>query len=244
MSIYKYRIYCNVEQEFKYVWNDTDTPPTVCPVDTSHETNPDSINIEEIISKNTVYISIEDGKTGGNFCMTTFTTDIQLGTTENTYDFSFPMPINLATVSFYTSENNYDDVFSIEREPDTVIGVVTEDVPINMNLGITVSSTVIANTKLGYYLNIGGQNLGRCTAIGSGTIDTEFQTTDEIPQYSDVKRSIKLIDNYEIHQTGIQVFGASRIGSTYLPANTIGRILYKNNNGTAKKFTVSMEYFY
>lgn len=38
-----YRIYCNTEQQYQYVWGDT--PPTTCPVDAGHAVNPDSVNV-------------------------------------------------------------------------------------------------------------------------------------------------------------------------------------------------------
>src|SRR6185503_15795570 len=41
--LYKYRIYCNTENEFKYVWGTT--PPTTCPTDPLHSVNPDSVSV-------------------------------------------------------------------------------------------------------------------------------------------------------------------------------------------------------
>jgi hypothetical protein len=40
--IYNYRIYCNVDQQWEYIWDTV--APTICPINDSHEINPDSIS--------------------------------------------------------------------------------------------------------------------------------------------------------------------------------------------------------
>ena len=47
LTVYKYRIYCNVDQEWEYVWDTT--PPSVCPINSLHTVNANSVSYEDII---------------------------------------------------------------------------------------------------------------------------------------------------------------------------------------------------
>ncbi|QKF94437.1 hypothetical protein QKU48_gp0979 [Fadolivirus algeromassiliense] len=47
LTVYKYRIYCTIDQQWEYVWDTT--PPTVCPVNSLHTINANSVSIEDTI---------------------------------------------------------------------------------------------------------------------------------------------------------------------------------------------------
>ena len=47
LTVYKYRIYCTVDQQWEYVWDTA--PPSVCPINSIHTINANSISTEDII---------------------------------------------------------------------------------------------------------------------------------------------------------------------------------------------------
>ena len=60
-----------------------------------------------------------------------------------------------------------------------------------------------------------------------------------------VKQTVYYLQNYEFGPSWEYVIGESKIGASYLPANTILRARYINNSAIAnKKLVVKFEYLY
>lgn len=248
-AVNKYRIFCNIEQIWVESWGTV--PPTVCANDTNHEINPNSIQELQTISQNEVFVNTERIATGGNFRTVGFMREIPASTVGDTFvfDTSYPYPINLSLVSFRTDVNASGDMISADAAPDTIIGVLTAD-----SLGITtilnVSSTVVENIKIGFQCGLStgvtSYDVGECIDIDivNNTITIQNIPTDTIVAGAVVSMSLRNISNYVLSNSQTKVIGTGKIGASYIPANTILRLTYTNNNGESKRFFVDNEFTY
>lgn len=249
MSVNKYRIYCNTESAWTEGYGIS--APTKCYTDTSHIVNANSVQVLEEISNSVVVVKEETTPTGQHFASKIITIDALGPTgTVTVVDHSFPIPINMLNIFYTTCPDHDGDLLSAEVAPDTIIGILSAGVTSGIQTGITVSQTVIDNIALGYHigLNTGvtSQNLGQCTGIDTNNlmINTEFPTTISYDEGTYVQMSIKMMHDYELTGNERRELGAYKIGSSYVPANTIGRLSYTNNNGLPKKFRFGIEYLY
>ena len=246
--ITKYKIYCLTEDCWKYKWDTT--PITKCPDDTTHTVNPESVLIDDTITNNTVIVSSEPDiyKTGGHY-RTTTTHFMTNPNSITTHEKSFPYPISLSCVQIHASVDNIGDIVDCCAPPPTVVGVLTTAATINSTI-LHVSSTVTGNVALGYHITLtDGTNTDECGAIieidtNNGTITIENPLTHDYAQNTFVKMAIYFIKDYYINAAGFHKFAYNKIGSSYLPANTVGRIYYKNNSENQKMFCLMTEFFY
>lgn len=58
-TVYKYRVWCNTESAWQYVWSESETEPTNCPNDTGHTIDSDKTTIAEVSGDAQAYT--EDG---------------------------------------------------------------------------------------------------------------------------------------------------------------------------------------
>lgn len=247
-TITKYKIYCITEDCWKYKW-DTN-PITKCPDDTTHNVNPDSVLIDDVITNNTVIVSSEPDvyKTGGHYRTTTahFMANPNSVTIHET---TFPYPIALSCVQIHASAENIGDIVDCCAPPPTVVGILTQPAQIDSTV-LFVSPTVIANVAVGYYITLtDGTNTDECGAIisidaNNGTIKIENKLGNNYNQNTFVKMAIYFIKDYYINIAGFHKFAYNKIGSSYLPENTVGRIYYKNNSQNQKMFCLMTEFFY
>ena len=116
-----------------------------------------------------------------------------------------------------------------------------------------VSPTVIANTMLGYIMNLfdgrKSNDMGRVVGINSNihAIYVENAPTDEFsaanPTY--VRQTVKPIRRYEISGPWQHVVGSNKIGGSYVPTDVPVSMTYQNNSvDTDKKFVGNVEYLY
>lgn len=196
---------------------------------------------------------------GGRYQMTTLKVDIPSGSPGDvvTKDYSFPIPISILAAQLLCAQEIIRDVVNFEVAPDTILGVLTEDVGESENV-IKVSQTVIDNTFVGAFLSITDgvnvNNLGRVTNIGindgygleDNAIKMETPTTRAFsassPTY--VRQTIKFAHDFVATCSGRVEVGETKIGSSFVPANTTLRLRYKNSSGTAKFFGIIIEYLY
>lgn len=118
---------------------------------------------------------------------------------------------------------------------------------------INVSSTVTQYVNKGYYIDLFNglttEGLGRVIEIGSGTITVELAPSTTwtynalAPIY--VRMSVYLIKDFELSIPWQHVIGESKIGGSYVPANTLITATYQNtgNSGT-RELVGSVEYLY
>jgi len=251
-TVYNYRLYCNYESKFVELW-DTDTP-TVCPNNNTHEINEASITVIGTASEEAVVIKEEisaAGTTGGHYQATSIGLDITANTTAQA-DFTYPIPIGPLSIEFMTKDIHEGDEISVTVAPNTIIGALTADVSSNVS-GISVSNTVVENTFVGAFLDlfdgVNNNSLNRIKEIykNNNHIIMESPTVSSFsatsPTY--VRQSIKMMHNVEIGPAGRYMLGESKIGASYIPAETTIRLTYSNKStDTDKRFTGIIENLY
>ena len=250
LTLYKYRVHCTTDNQNEFIWLDeNDSEPTTCPTNTSHSIDSSKTTIVDSRKPENIRIKEESIPTGEHFmCETKVINTNANDTSEN--DYSWPFPISILAVYMITSDHEGDN-FEALIAPDTTIGTITSDVAADDTV-INVSQTVIDNTSVGYILTLddgtNNDNLGHVLAIDkvAKTITVETAAVNNFlaatPTY--VKQTVYYLRNYEFGPAWEYVIGESKIGASYLPANTILRARYTNNSITNKKLVVKFEYLY
>jgi len=200
---------------------------------------------------NEVIIQEEDTKTGGHFQESSYSITVGSGDSTKELDVSFPFPISLLAASWQNKSDFDTDSIEFEVGPGTTIGTITSNVA-STDTEISVSQTVIDNTSIGYYIKLyDGTNtddLGRVLSIDKVNNKITMETaatqafTASTPTY--IKQTVKMLPKSPLDTEGSMSAGESKIGGSYIPANTILRATYHNTAATAKKFIFFMEYLY
>ena len=213
-----------------------------------------SLNVNE---NNNVNIVEEVPLTGGNMKFKTFQFNVEAGATgsKTYFENTFPLDISMISVMVILNDDNIGDIVEADIGHHTTIGYLTEDVSTGITGGVTgfgVSQTVIDYLNRGFQVTltdgVNTDELGICTMIDrvNNKISCELPTTHSFsassPTY--VQQTVKIIDQIHIVNNQNINLGGDKIGASYVPANTIGRCIYTNNDGKAKKFTFLIEYLY
>lgn len=239
-TIYKWRIQCSVHG-FVYVWNETE--PTQCPVDSTDIIDASKTSIVDKRDPNTIEIKEEHVPTGGNFSIETRTITAGANATE-THDHSWPFPINVLQVSFVGNGDTLGDEIELSIAPNTPITTLAQDCA-SGNTVLYLNS--VEHALPGYFLEIGTDELGWIASVDkvAKTVTLANATANSYTAGNIVTRTVKVIKNYTIGHAWKYDIGNSKIGGSYVPANTIVRVIYKNNNATTPKTIYSeIEYLY
>jgi hypothetical protein len=221
-------------------------------------TNKDITDVNDAINylkglNNSIKILEEDinNQTGGHYQAQGYEIDVASGDSTKAIDIIFPVPIGLLSAEFAGKSGYAGDTIELILAPDNIVGAITQNVAATDTV-LNVGQTVIDNTAVGYYIQLAdGTNTDDCGRIlsidkVSNQITVETATTNAFlaatPTY--VKMSIKMCPKMYLNDSGVISMGESKIGSTYIPANTTIRATYVNTNATAKKFHFVMEYLY
>lgn len=246
----KWKIWCNTENKYVEGWGLSS--PTTCYNDDAHDVN--TMFIEHITHTDDTIIRIKEEsiETGGHYKVHTIQCNIPAGVTGaiTTIDHSFPHPISMLNVFFNTCDDHVGDYISAHVGPDTIIGVITQDIESGLTGCISVSDTVLDHAKLGFFINLdngvtsadigcvtGVNNVGNYIQLNS-TINETFSAGTY------VKMTVKMMSDFYLETAQRYVLGGHKIGASYVPTNTVGRILYQNNSGTAKTFIFGIEFLY
>jgi hypothetical protein len=263
-TVNKYELYCIDEQQFVSSWGTT--PPTKCPNDTSHQVNPDSVNIVGGVSENVVSIDSVNTPPGADATSGTYKYDCIVMTCNpnaiTTYDLVEPIPMCINAVEFSILEQNCGDVVSTTVSPDTLIRNPITGMPITTTQQIsantktfTVPSYILTYLTRGYYLKLMDDSDSNNIIINeleqivstnatNSTVTTKSATSHTFPIGSKILIERRIIDQFHLNRPESHMFGSTIIGSSYVPANTVTQIAYKNNTSETKKFVVYYEYYY
>ncbi len=247
-TIYKYRLYCNTDAKYEYIWSEDE--PLKCPTNTSHIIDTSKTTIVESKGDNVVKILEESLETGGNYqCITLPVSAGPFSTGSNSK--SWPYPVCVYAMRFISDATNVGDILCVCANPDTVIGVITS----SLSPGATsmqVSSTVCTHLKLGYCLTItDGVNvddLGATYSIDKTTSTIQFETpcvhafSASTPTY--VRMTNYILRDFIIGPPWQYEVGQCKIGGTSIPAGIVVRAIYKNNSDTTKSIIGQIEYTY
>lgn len=190
-----------------------------------------------------------DSVTQGNFQSRTIDVYVNSGDTIVHTDISYPFAISLFSSEWLVSEDIIGDVCEFQVSPDTVCGVLIAPHSSGDTI-LSVSDTVFtdADMKLGYYISINGQDLGRVIDmnISNSTITIENPLETDLAAMTYVLFTVKVVPHWRFNAVGFCSVGESKIGASYIPANTVFRIVYHNVNDvkTNKLFGISIDYLY
>jgi len=241
----KYRVWCSTEGAYVYGWGVTE--PTTCPTDTAHTIDSTKTTIDATVEENTVEIKEENTPTGGQYksCGLSFSA---AASEETLHDFSFPFPISLMSATFPSHGKTAGDSIGFIVGPDTVVGAITSDVTAGDTV-INVQSTVIDNMKAGRYarLDDGTNNEEHLViTVGSTTITLHTATANSYaaatPTY--VKLNVKMAENLYLEPEVRYMLGDTKIGGSYVPANTVIRMSYNNTGVSSVTVRPIFEFLY
>jgi len=247
-SVAKYRVYCQTETQYTYVWNDS--LPIHCPNNTQHTIDTNTIAIVETINTNSVNIIQESKPTGGNYRSESKKITISANATE-TFDFTWPYLLSVLTVTLYSNLENKDDVINLFVAPETTIGVLTQSAS-QGNTVLHVNSTVIGNIKFGYRINLVNPieqtsvYVGECIAIDkeNSTVTIDTALTENFSAGVLLQICVNNIKNFILRGETVYELSRKTTGTSSLPANTTVRLQYENNSNVEKEFYFSVEYYY
>lgn len=202
---------------------------------------------------NEIAIKEEDQKTGGHYQARTVGENIPASA--GWHDFapvSWPHPVSLLSAETYCRADVDKDEIKVQIAPDSITGTITADVAASDTV-ISVSQTVIDNIRVGAGIKLDDgtsvNDLGRVLAFDpvAMTLAMETGASNAFAASTPtcVKMTVSMTLAVELTAGHRMVFGESKIGASYLPANTPIQIRYNNKDGAPnKRFVVHFEYMY
>lgn len=248
-TVYKYRIYCDTESAWKYIYG-TDAP-TTCPTNTAHTVDLDSVAIVQKISPDEVTVK---QPTDGLFMTESKEMVIPSGTAGDitVIDELFDIKTILWVTELCASASMVGDSLDVIINPDTEVGALTSTGSISdtvLNVSVNVTGTVTP----GMYITITDtnspptvQDLGKCVAVDgdAGTITLSNALSSEFLSGSVISVNVYMSKNLHIDAEGSHSFGVKGFQGKELPAGTVLRMLYTNNDTAAKTWYWKYSYYY
>lgn len=167
-------------------------------------------------------------------------------------DITFPFPISLFSAEWLVDIEHKGDRAEFHIAPDTIVGAITQSIDASGGLTtISVSPTVTENIQRGYFVKLGSSEnaeIGRVVSYDNNehTVTFENPIEDNYAAGSYVFMTVKVVDYWRFTATGFNSVGESKIGASFIPANTVLRMVYHSENdvSTNKLFGISIDYMY
>ena len=125
MSKELYKLYCIDERRVVYKW--TDTPPTVCPNNTVHDIDLDSVRISEKYNDRVIAEEISKGYFESQHIPMNIPSGTPGDITE--HDVTWPMVILLWKTYLTPTTDMIGDFISVLAAPETTVGTLTATTP-------------------------------------------------------------------------------------------------------------------
>lgn len=187
------------------------------------------------------------GLTQGHFQSCTIDLYIEDATGTTYSDLSFPYPVSLFSSEWLVREEQVGDVAEFQLAPNTVCGVLRQ-AHTSGDTVLYVNDTVFteAGVSLGFYITINGQDLGRVLEIDNVnlTLTVENPLASNLEAMTYIMFTVKIVPHWRFNAPGFCSVGESKIGASFIPANTVMRMVYHNYSGTAKWMVISLDYLY
>ena len=249
-TIYYYKVWCDTDSQWEYIWSEV--TPTVCPANNGHTIDSSKIVIVDIIKEEEVIVREEGTPTGGHFQAKTILFDDTLLDGSSGWkevDISFPYPISLLSCDFVAQADDEGNELQFIVAPNTTVGAITANVDSLENV-INVQQSVVDNVSKGYvaylYDGVNSDYLGPITDITGTVVTTKNNTVNSFsaatPTY--FQMSIFMGEDITIPAAGRYALGESKIGGSYIPAETIIRARYNNISQKTGRFGAMIEYLY
>lgn len=249
VPVYKYRVWCDTDSKWEYTWAESE--PTKCPTNTSHIIDANKTSVVDSVIENTITVREENTPTGENYQASAYKISVASGTGWTTKDISFPHPISLLAAEWTNMDSMRGDEIEFVVAPNTIVGVMASGVGSGISV-IPVQQSVIDNMAIGYradlYSASGVMDCGRVLNINDNdntlTLENPTQQSFSAAWPTQVRMSIHMVRPSPLAGEGRIQLGESKIGGSYIPANTILRTKYNNKNGLPKDLAFFLEYLY
>ena len=249
-SVNIYRIFCIEENIF--VTLPSFEEPILCPNNHSNRTiDPNKTSIVNIADNNSMVI---EEPTSGVFQAESIPIDIpetQPGQLV-TIDLSWPMEILIWKLDFMPIPEMANDVISVVIDPDRKIGNLTQngtDGDTILHVSTDTFATIMRGFDIDVYDGVKRNNVERVSEINetSETITVSKPIADNFyvsGNNVEIQYQNRIIRKCVVPNSSNSVsFGDKGFKGKKLPANTINRIEYVNNNGLPKKWNWNVQYY-
>jgi hypothetical protein len=162
-----------------------------------------------------------------------------------THIFKWEYPVSCNILKLITKPDNIGDIINTYIGKDTIIGTVRIEYTANSEY-MSVCKNCLVYLKEGFLVKVNGHNFGEVLDINkeTATIKISIPYGSTLPALSFVQMTTHNLKNFYLIQEGIIDIGGSKIGSSYIPANTEISLVYTNTSQSTKDFYFIAEYNY
>jgi hypothetical protein len=121
-TVYKYRVRCIEDDDWEYVWSETE--PTICPHNTSHTIDTSLTSIVDKVERKFVEVKEEEVPTGGHFQTESLVLTANANSTAVSKIY-WPFDITALEVKFVTDDSMEGDVINMYGGKNMVTGAIT-----------------------------------------------------------------------------------------------------------------------
>ncbi len=245
-----YKIYCNTEAKYVDGWGTS--PPTACYNNNTHDVNLNSVQAIEVVSNDIVKIKEDSVVIPRNVWIQ----DIEFSgispSTSQQKTFTFDIVTSMYSFSFVTDNDNRGDEFTIAVNPDTTLGLITQNVAIG-DTTLHAPPGLLLYGWNGFELKltdgVNTDDLGKIISINKETGVVTFTNPAE-HNFSAANTLVQM--TYYVMKTlkfgapGVLKFGDDIIGGASPAIGTTVRFTYHNNTpadtpgAVAKNFVMYM----
>jgi hypothetical protein len=226
--------------------------PTICPNAHADRTiDPTKTRMIKWVSTKKVQV---DDTTSGHFQHTSLSAVIPAGTVGDVTncDFSWPMDMDVWKTEYTPLSASLGDDVCVVVGPDAIVGglvapAVIGDKSLYISPATLASDEFTKGIELALDDGVNYQNIGRVTSINKNTYEIKFENalTNNYAAGTLVKINLCMVKDLHINNSGVKYqFGEKGLKFKTIPANTVVRIKYKNNDGAAKSVQFELAFYY
>lgn len=243
-----WKLFCNTENSWVYGFLEkSQGEPTTCFNNTNHTINNESFYLIETIGDiQEVYVKAEKIPTASSsFRNEGGVIDI-LPNEEKVIPYVWNKNINILNISCTPNADNIGDEINLIVSPNTTIGVLSEDSEIGDTILHVATNTVLQYLKIGYEVLLNGVVVGEAIEIdlNAKTILLSDALTAQYLTGAYLGFQVRMIKNLNIASIYPINVGRLAVGPSFLPANTLSHVIYKNKSSNQKQFFYNLEYLY
>jgi hypothetical protein len=254
-TLTQYKVFCNDESTFVLTdFKKGDTLPTLCPNNNTHTINSVLTTIvEQYDEKKSVMTDIDPAEPYSDFRIQNWKWDIPSGATGDVtyHSLNLDYDISAFLVRIKPRNVNVEDEFSVRVDTNITIGALTSDAgPTGATLNI--SPPAVNYLKVGYSLKLrdGATGPTEVTSmidnidIANNTVTLKQPVTGSFPAGSLVEIVSYSVINEDISGPLPIAYGMGKIGGSIFKKSYDIWFEYTNNSGSAKKWSVNVEYLF
>jgi len=252
VTLRKYTVWCNTENELIWSYGYLEEPLTVCPHDVSHDINVSSITPQESFVRNSVIIDDEKTGTGGHQMTYDYAITVPAvvaGTKQRFIVNAPPFTVRANNIIINPGVENINDSVDILTAPDTIVGITASAVNIGDTV-LTLDENALANIATGYLIKIKNGALEEefGFALNVNTANNQITVQNSSVSSWDAGSllliSVPRVLGYKIKSANQFISGLKPHGSAFIPPNLPSAIDYTNHDGVEKEICLGIDIWY